>query len=102
MSNGGETRDGAHFYSCYSTGLDAGDTDAVRAEVSAAGFQGMDADLLYIAQVSEPDRDADEEGADKHEGVLGGGGSSHQAQPTRCMASYHRVSQWERSLRCVS
>ena len=89
MSNGGEARDGAHFHSGYSTCLDAGDTDALGAEVAEAGFQGVDAHVLYIAPVSEPNRDADEEGADKHEGLLGGGGSSHQTQPTRCMASYY-------------
>lgn len=89
VSNGGEARDGAHFHSGYSTCLDAGDTDALGAEVAEAGFQGVDAHVLYIAPVSEPNRDADEEGADKHEGLLGGGGSSHQTQPTRCMASYY-------------
>ena len=57
---------------------------------------------MHITKVSESNRDANEESACKHEGLLGGSGTPYQTQPSRCLASHHRVSQWKCSLCCIS
>lgn len=83
--NGGKARSGADIHSGDTACLNAGNIDTVRAEVAEAGVEGgevvdgMDADFIYISEVFEPDRDANEEGIDKHEGILGGDGSLDEA-----------------------
>lgn len=83
--NGGEARDGADIHSGDAACVNAGNIDTVRAEVAEADVEGgevvdgMDADLVYISEVFEPNRDANEEGIDKHEGILGGDGSLDEA-----------------------
>lgn len=62
----------------------------------------MDSDVVYIAEVLELHRDADEEGAGEHEGVPGGRGPPHQAQPAGRVAPHHGVAQRQRALRRVS
>ena len=89
----GEGRDGADIDTGDAAGgVDAGDTDAVGAEVAEEGggvVDGVDADVADIAAVPEPNRDADEEGAGEHEGVSGGGGAPHKAQPAGRLAAHH-------------
>jgi len=109
VENGGEARDGVDIDTGDAESVDAGDSDADGAEVAEAGVEpggeglyGVDSDVVYISSVSESHWDADEEGADQHEGLLGGDGSSHEAQPSGRLASHYRVPQRERSLRCVS
>ena len=67
--NGGETRDRAHIYFGDAESINAGDSNSVWTAVTEAGVEGgevikpMDADVVYIATVPEPNRDANEEGA---------------------------------------
>lgn len=70
FKNGGETRDGVNIHSSNATCIDAGDTDSVRSKVTKASFKGseiidsMDTDIVYLAEVFESNRDANEEGVD--------------------------------------
>ena len=69
--NGGEARDRADINTSNTKSLNTGDTDSVRSEVTEAGIEqgrevvdGMDSVVVYIAEVSESDRDTNEEGVD--------------------------------------
>lgn len=97
-------------------GVNAGDGDAVGAEVAAAAApwgrrrglplpvqQVMDADAGDdLPAVPEPVRgDAGEAGAGEPAGVPGGGGSPDAAQPAGRVAPHHRVPQRQRPLRRI-
>lgn len=69
--NGGEARDRADINTSNTKSFNTGDTDSVRSEVTEAGVEqgrevvdGMDSVVVYIAEVSESDRDTNEESVD--------------------------------------